>query len=315
MPLINTLHIKKLKPRSVKITKKKNRISKNQLTNKFSTSLHNNYQITYLMPKFNMRTICIKSPVLRIAEDHFPIRNKQRQRQYQGVQKYYLVNLSFDNYNGVDIKINKSSSLRDIFYRKIQQLDNKIKSEIYKNSEKWLSQKLTRHQINNIYESSITYGDSSSNKYDTFQAILPIKINEPDCNIFNKKGHLSRANISRVLRQGSKLSISIELQNIKICLTRTKITKKNTKKITRKITRKQTKKKASNSSNQTTEDIPQSLVKIDGINRYIKSPNKKNYIRPTWIIKQINIEKLSKKRKSHNPEQTPPIYAFLSDSE
>ena len=67
-----------------------------------------------------------------------------------------------------------------------------------KNSEKWLSQKLTRHQINNIYGSSITYGDSSSNKYDTFQAILPIKINEPDCNIFNKKGHLSRANISRV---------------------------------------------------------------------------------------------------------------------
>ena len=310
MPLINTVNIKKLKPRSVKITKKKNHISKNnQISNKFSTSSQNNYQTIYLMPKFNMRTVCIKSPILRIAEDHFPI--QYRQRQYSGIKKYYLVNLSFDNFNGIDIKINKSSSLRDVFYRKIQQLDNKIKSEIFKNSEKWFSYKLTRHQINNIYESSITYGDSSSNKYDTFQAILPIKINGPDCNIFNKKGHLSRANISRVLRQGSKLSISIELQNIKICLTRTKITKKNTKK----NTIKNTKKNESNSSNQTTEDIPQSLVKIDGINRYIKSPNKKNYIRPNWIIKQINIEKLSKKRKSHNPEQTPPIYAFLSDSE
>jgi len=311
MPLINTVDIKKLKPRSVKITKKKNQISNN-----FSTSSQNNYQIIYLNPKFNMRTICIKSPVLRITEDHFPIQN--RQRQYYGIQKYYLVNLSFDNFNGIDIKINKSSSLRDIFYRKIQQLDNKIKSEIFKNSEKWFSYKLTRHQINNIYESSITYGDSSSHKYDTFQVILPIKINGPDCNIFNKKGHLSRANISRVLRQGSKLSVSIELQNIKICLTRNKTrkkTRKKTKKNTRKNTRKQTKKNESNSLNQRTEDIPQSLVKIDGINRYIKSPNKINYIRTNWIIKQINIEKLSKKRKSHNPEQTPPIYAFLSDSE
>ena len=39
-----------------------------------------------------------------------------------------------------------------------------------------------------------------------------------------------------------------------------------------------------------------------------------NYQDEGQTIKR-NAQKLSKKRKSHNPEQTPPIYAFLSDSE
>ena len=257
----------------------------------------------HIIPKLKAKELQIKVPTLRIPFDHQVVKTSK--------QYFYNINLSFDTYKGIkplskcnlnanaNTNHNTNPNYKDIFYHKIQELDNQIKRTLANNSKKMFKRSLSYQEVNDLYVHSVVKEYFRYPQSDLFQLILkctnsrPIK---PECAVYNSNGKKSRASIQRILRRGSKFNLIIQLKYILV-----KLPPKNI--LIGKIL---------------TESTSYKRVDSVGLIRYsrrILSSNK-YYIRPKWEIKNITIDKLSnRKTNTIEPSTLEPFYAFLSDSE
>ncbi len=290
---INNIKIKKLRWNCRKIKKSKCKQQEYQITPKLNTN----------------KEMCIQIPILRIPFDH----------EVSKIFSHYFYNvyLSFDTYQGIkplstcDLSNLNNVNYRDIFYHKIQELDNHIKRTLSNNSKKMFNRSLSYQEVNDLYIHSVIKEYYRYPQSDLFQVMLPCqKIGniKPKCSVYNSNGKKSRASLARILRRGSKLSFTIQLKYITVRLP---------------------------PKNVPIAKIPNGITssqRIDqkGLIRYSKYNNKSNYnsnsnynfnlrkyyIRPKWEIKRIIIDKLSnRKTNTIEPSTLETFYAFLSDSE
>ena len=296
---INNIKIKKLRWNCRKIKKPKCKQQEYQITPKLNTN----------------KEMCIQIPILRIPFDHEVSKIFSHYfynvylsfDTYQGIKPLSKCDLNnFDNINNVNNVNNVNNpNYRDIFYHKIQELDNHIKRTLSNNSKKMFNRSLSYQEVNDLYIHSVIKEYYRYPQSDLFQVMLPCqKIGniKPKCSVYNSNGKKSRASLARILRRGSKLSLTIQLKYITVRLP---------------------------PKNVSIGKIPNGITssqRIDekGLIRYSKyntksnsnSNSRKYYIRPKWEIKRIIIDKLSnRKTNTIEPSTLEPFYAFLSDSE